>query len=118
MLATVVWGVFVTYACLVSASSVPKVAWLDIPNKDKIVHFIFYFVFTLLLYKDYKVKAGSVKKAFIYAFATAVSYGVIIEICQKLFTDGRNADAMDVIANTSGSAFAILMLWLRQKRKK
>jgi VanZ family protein len=89
--------------CLVSASSVPEAAWLNIRNKDKIVHFIFYLVFTLLLYKDYKVKTGSIKKAFVYAFATAVSYGIIIEICQGLFTDGRNADSMDVLANTSGS---------------
>jgi VanZ family protein len=118
LLATGVWTVFITYMCLVSASSVPEAAWLNIRNKDKIVHFIFYLVFTLLLYKDYKVKTGSIKKAFVYAFATAVSYGIIIEICQGLFTDGRNADSMDVLANTSGSAFAILMLWLRQKRKK
>lgn len=118
LLATVVWVVFITYACLASASEIPKATWLDIPNKDKIVHFIFYFVFTVLLYKDYKVKAGSLKKAWIFAFATAVGYGIIIEICQGLFTVERSPDVMDALANTSGSALAIFALWLREKRKK
>ena len=103
---------------MVSASKIPEAAWLDIPNKDKYVHFIFYFVFTLLLYKDYKVKWGVLKKSFAFAFITAVSYGVLIEICQGLFTSGRNADIFDVVANTSGSAFAIFILWLRQRLKK
>lgn len=118
LLATVVWVAFITYACLAGASSIPKAAWLNIPNKDKIVHFIFYFVFTILLYKDYKVKTGSIKKAWLFAFATAVGYGIVIEICQGLFTAERSADVMDAVANTSGSVLAIFALWLREKRKK
>jgi len=118
LLATVVWVVFITYACLAAAADIPKASWLNIPHKDKVVHFIFYFIFTLLLSMDYKVRTATIKKAWIYAFATAVGYGIIIEICQKLFTNGRSADMMDVVANTSGSAFAILILWLLQKRKK
>lgn len=112
------WVVFITYMCMVSASQIPEASWLDIPNKDKIVHFVFYFVLTLLLYKDYKLKWGLIKKSFAYAFAIAVGYGIIIEVCQGLFTDGRNADVFDVVANTSGSVFAILILWIRQRLKK
>lgn len=118
VLATIVWVLFITYMCLVSASKIPTAAWLVIPHKDKVVHFVFYFVLTLLLYKDFKLKWGVLKKSFTFAFITAVSYGVLIEICQWLFTSGRNAEILDVIANTSGSAFGILILWLRQKLKK
>ncbi|MHA3789063.1 VanZ family protein [Flavobacterium hauense] len=116
--AAVAWGVFVTYACLAGASSIPKASWLDIDNKDKIVHFIFHFVFTILLYKTYKAKAGSSVKAYGYAFLTAAVYGVIIEICQGLFTAERSADVLDALANMLGSLTAIFMLWLRQRLKK
>lgn len=118
LLATFVWVIFITYMCLVKASDIPEASWLNIPHKDKIVHFTFYFVFTFLLYKDYKLKMGGVKKAWLWAFLTAISYGIIIEICQGLFTDERSADSMDALANTSGSALAIFVLWLRQKQKK
>ena len=118
LLATIVWVIFITYACLAQAADIPKASWLNIEHKDKIVHFTFYFVLTFLLYKDFKLKTGSVNKAWLYAFLTAVIYGVVIEICQGLFTAGRSADVMDALANASGSAFAILVLWLRQKQKK
>jgi VanZ family protein len=118
LLATVVWVVFITYACLAGASNIPEASWLNIPNKDKIVHFVFYFVLTLLLSKDYRVKSISTEKAWLYAFVTAVSYGVVIEIFQGLFTAERSAEVLDVVANTSGSALAIFTLWLFGKRKK
>ena len=103
--------------CLAKASDIPEASWLNIPHKDKIVHCAFYFVLTFLLYKNYKIKMGVIKKAWLYAFLTAVSYGIIIEICQGVFTAERSADPMDALANTSGSALAIFMLWLRQKKK-
>lgn len=118
ILATVVWVVFITYMCMASASQIPEAAWLDIPNKDKAVHFTFYFILTMLLYKDFKVQWGVLKKSFMFAFVTAVGYGIIIEVFQGLFTKERNADVFDVLANTLGSSFAIFILWLRQRLKK
>jgi len=118
LLATVAWVVFITYACLAEPADIPEASWLDIPHKDKIVHFIFYFVLTVLLSIDYKVRSVTIKKAWLYAFLTAVVYGVIIEICQGSFTVSRSADVLDVAANSSGSAFAIFTLWFLWKRKK
>ena len=48
----------------------------------------------------------------------AVVYGVIIEICQGLFTADRSADIMDALANTAGSALAVLVLWFLKKKKQ
>lgn len=118
LLATVIWVVFITYACLAAAADIPKASWLNVPYLDKIVHFIFYFILTLLLSIDFKVKTETIKKAWLYAFAIAVGYGIIIEICQRFLTKGRSADVIDALANMSGSAFAIFILWFLQKRKK
>lgn len=117
--AAIVWTLFLTYFCLTGSSQIPKVSWLDIPNKDKAVHFIFYFVFTLLwcLY-FWSKKNYSSGKAIVLTFFMAVVYGVIIEICQGLFTADRSADIMDALANTAGSALAVLVLWFLKKKKQ
>ena len=117
-MAVAAWAIFVAYACLSSADTIPKASWFNIPNKDKIVHFIFYFVLTLLLIAVYKTKTLSIQKAWLYAFLTAVSYGVIIEMCQGLFTVNRSADVMDALANASGSATAIFAVWFLQLKRK
>ncbi len=116
--ATVVWVVLIAYACLSPADTIPKAAWFNIPNKDKIVHFIFHFVFTLLLIAVYKANAVKTRKAWFYAFLSAVSYGIIIEVCQELFTVNRSAELMDALVNASGSAAAIFTAWLLQNAKK
>lgn len=118
VVAVAAWLVFIAYACLSSADTIPKAAWFNIPNKDKIVHFIFYFVLTLLLIAVYKVKIISLQKAWLYAFLTAVTYGIIIEVCQGVFTVNRSADVMDGLANATGSAAAIFVLWLLQLKRK
>lgn len=116
--AAVVWTIFITYFCLTSPSQIPNASWLHVPHKDKVVHFIFYFVFTLLwsLYL-WSGNIFSSKKAIVITFLIAVIFGIFIEICQGLFTTNRSADVMDALANTAGSATAVLALWFLQKRK-
>lgn len=119
LLAAVVWTLFITYACLTTAANIPKVEWLNFENKDKLVHFTFYFVFTFLWVLDlYKSKRFTPKKARVFVFIIAVVFGIIIEICQGMFTAERSPDVLDVLANTSGSATAILLLWIFEKNKR
>jgi VanZ family protein len=119
LLAAITWTVLVAYLCLTNAANIPKVSWLHIQNKDKIVHFTFYFVFTFLWVNTLKQNNNfSPRKARVYIFIAAFIFGVIIEICQGIIGKGRSADIIDVLANTSGSALSILMIWLLEKRKK
>jgi VanZ family protein len=94
-------------------------SWLHIPHKDKIAHFIFYFVFTVLwhLYMGSR-DTVSFRKTILLPFFAAVTYGGFIEICQGLLTTNRSADIMDALTNTAGSAIAVLTLWLKQKDKQ
>lgn len=119
LLAAITWTVLVAYLCLTNAANIPKVSWLHIQNKDKIVHFTFYFVFTFLWVNALKQSNKlTPQKMKIYIFIAAFVFGVIIEICQGIIGKGRSADIIDVLANTSGSALSILMIWLLEKRKK
>lgn len=84
--------------------------------KDKALHGVFYFVFTVCWFLFFKHNGHS-KNLKLKVFLFAVAYGIIIEICQGLFTKQRSADVFDVVANTTGSALAILALWLAGNKK-
>lgn len=86
---------------------------------DKYVHLTFYFIFTVLWYLALRLKfmAGGAKLRFT-VFLMAVIFGVLIELFQQFFTTDRSADVVDALANSTGSALAILVLWLIAKLKK
>ncbi len=92
---------------------------IELPNKDKYGHFVFYFIFTLLWYTYLNLRTNiSAKRAKFISVFLAFTYGAIIEISQGLFTQGREADVMDIVFNTLGSVAGIILLWMIQKAKK
>lgn len=115
--AAIAWTLFVTVLCLVSMEKLGSVNDFEIPNKDKIGHLVFYFIFTLLWYGYLKFKNTSSKRAKLVAVFLAFAYGTLVEISQGLFTEGREADVMDIVFNTLGSLIAIAFLSLIKKNK-
>lgn len=111
------WTIFVTVLCLMSGSSLSGVDVWEVPNKDKILHFIFYFVFTSCWFLFFRMRFGSSGKVMAGVFFFAVLYGILIELCQFRFSVGRSADVMDALANSLGSATAILFIWLAKRYK-
>lgn len=118
-LAAVLWTIVITVACLVSMKNFEGISIGAEEGADKYVHSLFYVVLTSL-WMFYGLKAFSVSrfKTRLYVFLGTVGFGVIIEICQGLFTTDRSTDFNDVIANTSGSLLAVLVFWLSDKIKK
>jgi len=86
---------------------------------DKYVHLTFYFIFTVLWYlalrSRYIVSGAKIR---LTIFLMAVVFGVLIELAQEFFTADRSADVNDALANSTGSALAVLVLWLIAKLKK
>lgn len=114
VLLAVAWTVLITVLSLISFERTPSFM-LQLPFKDKLVHFIFYFVFVVLwcfgLHKTDKIKI----------LLIAVVYGIIIEILQYVLTENRTADFYDVLANSLGAFLAFFVfpvikkIFLRQK---
>lgn len=111
------WTLLLTVLCLVNTGSLEEIDVIELDGKDKIIHFSFYFVFTIAWYMFFKSRYGSNAKVKGLTFLFAVFYGVLIEVLQYLFTSGRSADVMDALANSAGSAFAIACIWLYNKIK-
>jgi len=99
------WSIFIGYICLITIKKTPVL--VSIPFKDKIVHFLFYFILFYLWKKALNVKEikNQIKIVFV-----VVLYGIIIEVFQGIFTSDRHADIFDVLANTLGAVSAFVFL--------
>jgi len=122
LLAGLFWTCFIVYACLAEASTIPKTSFFNIPNRDKVAHFTFYFVFSLIWFffstkknTDRKTK----RRTGIVIFTIATFFGGGIELCQYYFTSSRSAEWADFIANSLGSALGIIFgLFITTHKKK
>lgn len=100
----VIWTLLIFYLCLNDASGLPTVS---IKNIDKIIHFVFYFVFVFLWIK-------SIKPISMYYFLIVVVIAIIIGICieflQEKFTQNRVFDCYDILANSMGAITSFVLV--------
>ncbi|MBA9072915.1 VanZ family protein [Flavobacterium gossypii] len=109
------WTISITVACLVSMTEVPVV---NVDQADKIVHLCFYAVFSILWFQYLKSSIQNTRTLFLSVFFLSVSFGILIEVCQSLFTENRQADLKDAIANTIGALLGLAIMALYNKRFK
>lgn len=102
---SIVWATFILVLCSIPGNQMNKIKFIDIPHLDKFVHFIFYFVFTLLLISEnnkQRLHRKVTVDAILIAATISLSYGAVIEIIQKVLVINRGADIWDMVANTVG----------------
>lgn len=112
-----IWVVVILTLSLISFKN--DVQPVKIPYLDKIVHFVFYFVFTALFFLTLKKECRYVKKMFtIYlsSFFVAFLLGVCIEWLQSSMTTTRAGDWLDVLFNMFGTVVAILFMTIISKK--
>ena len=112
------WTITIVILCLVSFKKFPSVD--KIPNADKYVHAAFHFVFTTLwyLYLKYKNPVANYRRPLISVLMLSFVFGVLIELAQHFFTDTRQADVKDVMANFTGGLLAVVILIVYEKYLK
>lgn len=98
-----------SYFCLVSSDEIPSI---NIPGLDKCVHIVFHIGLTFLwfLFFSKQLQTDTVAKAFLYSVLLSFVFGIAIEILQEVFTTTRSADILDVLANVTGEAIAVLII--------
>ncbi len=96
---------FVTFSSLSSFEGA-DLSYFNIPYFDKMVHFGFYFILVVLgvfaLKEQFKNRL-KLFKCLVSALIFAITYGIIIEVLQAMFTVSREGDVLDAIANTVGA---------------
>ncbi len=116
LLVALLWTCIITMLSLVSFStdignSIP------VPYKDKYVHFAFYFVFVVFWCYFVKRKTFSTFTNIIIVIF-AIEYGILMEICQGIFTKNRMPDITDIYANSTGALLGFVFIILFNTNKK
>jgi VanZ family protein len=104
------WTTVITYLSLASVEGLSS--QIQIPNKDKIVHFSFYFGFVYLWWKGLAIQQNSAKTLLL---CSAIGYGLLMELLQYYCTTNRSADIWDILANSLGAITCFY--WLKRKFK-
>lgn len=107
------WTFLIVGLCFCTFSDIPQVS---IANIDKLVHFAFHFVFVFLWYLYFSTNEKSPNsniKTFIVL--ASFSFGISIELAQGILTKTRNADFLDVLANSTGAIIAIILIVCLEK---
>lgn len=108
---TILLVVWVTI--VVALSLMPGDDTVDLPRipfMDKLVHFTFYFVFTVLFFLTLKYEIKCVKKLiyiYIFSFIIAFLLGILMELLQKIVTTTRSGEFLDVLFNMFGTVVAL-----------
>lgn len=107
----------IAFGSLSPPKSLPTI--LRIPNIDKVIHFMMYFVFCLLgiwakdkrTYKKSRLMGQQIKlngqapdlADFLIVLLVAILWGIIMEVAQHLMGFGRSYSMFDLIANILGA---------------
>jgi len=83
---------------------------IEVPGKDKTIHFIFYSVLTFLWYLALQKKYKNKALKYIIALAVII-YGIIIEVLQGALTQNREMDFYDVMANSGGALLVLIFIF-------
>lgn len=115
------WGLawlpaFAYMALIWVLSSMPLAVSIEgVPFKDKGIHFVEYATLALLL--CHAVYRGLPKQAvgwaMFYGFVGTTLWGLLDEIHQA-YVPGRNADPLDVLADTLGAVLGVLLYALHR----
>ncbi|MEY2923349.1 MAG: hypothetical protein RL108_1975 [Bacteroidota bacterium] len=104
------WTCLITILSLITISEeLSNSIAIDVDYKDKYVHFLFYLVFVLVWFL-YLVKTKYLKSVKKIVLITALLYGIVMEICQGIFTNTRIPDVYDVLANSAGALTGIIAI--------
>ncbi|MBC7885698.1 MAG: VanZ family protein [Saprospiraceae bacterium] len=102
------WTLIILWLSLISVHSVSQYSIWNFAGADKLVHVIFYFIFSILWSIGLKNK-NSIKK-FVLIFS--VSFGILMEICQFYLSNGRSFELYDILANIIGSLGGVILFKL------
>ena len=111
---TIVWCFIILLGSFISTSGIPYLA-----VSDKLIHFLFYAIFAVLLYMPIRIstkRANSFVLTCVIVFLTGFFLGTIIELVQHLVIDGRFGEYLDLLANTLGIVTALLICEILKRK--
>ena len=103
-------ALIIMFLSLASSETFEEVSIFNSPFIDKIAHFVMYFGLMSVIIFEYRKTLKSKRSLFLIALVPFF-YGILMEILQSTLTDSRLASFFDVLFNSAGILFSVL-LWL------
>ena len=103
------------FVAIISLISLKGVHLLKTQNFDKYGHFLTYFILGLSWLNAIKNPLHKNFINYIIIFLI-ICYGIILEALQDVLTTYRQADLFDIIANSAGGIFALILYNLMKKK--
>jgi VanZ family protein len=101
---TFVWFFVIIFLCIVPQDELPEAG--GIPHFDKFVHFMLYFILSILSLFVFSSGKMSTK---ILILAGIFLFSFLIEVTQGIMPYGRTFSATDLLANLSGILAGLLL---------
>jgi VanZ family protein len=114
-LPALVWALLIFVSSSIPGTDFPRV---NFPHVDKVVHFCYYFTFTILTARAFKFQPHFTdlsRFSITLSFLVATAYGVLDEVHQ-MFVPYRSPDPLDLYTDIGGAFLAVVALWFWQKR--
>jgi len=109
---SIIWSIIIIIFCSLPNSNIPRNRIISIPHFDKIIHFGIYFILSLLILYETKIKIGKKKTVFIFTSIFSFVLGLLIEIEQHYLINSRTGDLYDLIADVLGTITGIIFFVL------
>jgi VanZ family protein len=113
LVCSLVWAGLIVYLSFSNPKSVGIEPWFK--YQDKLGHFIFYAVLSMLLIKTFS-KEIVIQNSMCSSALVALVFGVFIELGQHFFTHDREGDYMDALANGLGILLMVVLIKAYPKR--
>ena len=112
-LITVFYSLALATVCLIPLKKLPDIG---VSFADKIFHSLTYVILAFLWFYSlvFHFKTSKIK-SIIYASIISIFFGIIIEILQGTLTKTRQADFLDILANSLGVLLVALLLLLKNR---
>ena len=110
---TIAWTVFIMVLFLIPSQDIPGSR--EIPHLDKVVHMVFFMIFTILFMRDMlkikRLKFSSVAYILV-TFLVVLSLAIMVELLQDVMKLGRVGDIDDIFYGLLGFFMGVFLLVL------
>ncbi len=103
-------GLLIVFLSLTSSGTFENSSLSDIPYIDKIAHLGMYFLLMSVIVFEHRKSIKNTEQLFLMSLIPFF-FGILMEVFQFILTSDRNADLKDVLFNSAGIIFSLL-LWL------
>jgi cation transport ATPase len=114
------WFIISFFLLTLPGDDFPHSNFFDIPFFDKYVHFTMFFLLTALFsfpFFYHKATGNIIRAWFARIAALVILYGIAMEFVQKMLSNGRSFDLIDMVFDSLGGIAAFIAITAYHRNK-